>query len=379
MAHGNTGLNTLNGLNAVILAAGVGSRLGALTRDRPKALLPLDGDDGRPSGGGGPSTGHDGTGAREQGRRADAGASDVAGTTFLDHSLQCLAVTPVARVYVIGGHAFDALERHASTRWRPWLESGRLILRRFPDYRTVNNAGTVYFAREAFRRPCLLLNSDIVYHPEVLQRAVAHVAAAPDQSFLVVDGSVDLAEEEMKVALDEAGFVRAVSKGLDPRASAGEYIGILYLTPADAARVMGLTAQVLAAGTTHFYYEDAIHRCLDSIRLRPLFIDGLPWIEVDTPDDYRRARALYAAIRRATANRGAGPKADAGPEAVLGPAGEGGVGREREMGTGGSPQRDGGPGHGNAGAGEPVSRNGTAGPGDAGEGRGPGGAAGAPD
>ena len=294
-------------LHAVILAAGVGSRLGDLTRHRPKALLPLEGEAGRGEAGAGNGPGDPGNPVGE----ADGGG----GTTFLDHSLQCLAGTPVTRVYVVGGHAFEALERHVAARWRPWLESGRLVLRRFPDYRTVNNAGTVYFAREAFTEPCLLLNSDIVYHPAVLARAVEQVAADPGQSFLVVDGSVDLAEEEMKVALDGAGFVRAVSKQLAPAEAAGEYIGILYLTPADAARVLDLTARVLAAGTTHLYYEDAIHRCLGDLRLRALFIDGLPWTEVDTPDDYRRARAIYAAL-----GGGAGTGEGGGPGGAAGTA-----------------------------------------------------------
>ncbi|QBS37573.1 phosphocholine cytidylyltransferase family protein [Thermaerobacter sp. FW80] len=250
--------------NAVILGAGVGSRLGPLTADRPKALLPL----------------------------ADGG------DTFLDHSLRCLQGTPVRQVHVVGGHAFAALEAHVAARWGDWLRRGVLVLRRFPDFRTVNNIGTLYFARAAFVEPCLLLNSDIVYHPAILRRALEHMAQEADQSFMVVDGSVDLAEEEMKVAVGEEGFLRAVSKRLAPAESAGEYIGILYLTPADADVVLSAAADLLAAGRTDLYYEDVIHSVLDRIRLRPLFIDGLPWTEVDTVEDYQRARALYSELKR---------------------------------------------------------------------------------
>lgn len=254
-------------LNAVILGAGVGSRLGALTAERPKALLPL----------------------------ADGG------DTFLDHSLRCFQGSPISRIYVVGGHAFAALEAHVATRWAEWARNGFLVLQEFPDFRTVNNIGTLYFAREAFSEPCLLLNSDIVYHPDILQQALDRIAEGGQESFMVVDGSVELAEEEMKVALDGAGFIRAVSKGLAPAEAAGEYIGILYLTPADAGVVLAAAADLLSAGRTDLYYEDAIHSVLDRIRLRPLFIDGLPWVEVDTVEDYQRARDLYGELVRDTA------------------------------------------------------------------------------
>lgn len=248
---------------AVILAAGLGKRLGDLTATRPKALLPLA----------------------------------ESGVTFLDHSLRLL-LPRVEATRVVGGYAYPTLERHVRERYPQAFREGRLGLLEFRDYPTVNNIGTFLAAAPAFARGGLLLNSDIVYHPAILEGAIASCTAAPEQSFLVVDETVALDEEEMKVTVDHGGRVTGINKKLPPDASLGEYIGILHLSANDAQLALQAARDLIAKGGTNLYYEDAVAHALDRIPLQTLSTGGKRWTEVDTPEDYERARGIYANLQK---------------------------------------------------------------------------------
>ncbi|HWG89442.1 MAG TPA: NTP transferase domain-containing protein [Candidatus Thermoplasmatota archaeon] len=246
---------------AVILAAGLGKRLGDLTANRPKALLPLG----------------------------------AGGVTFLDFSLRLL-LPRVSRAYVMGGHRFDVLTAHLAAQHRE--AAGKITALEFKDYERVNNIGTFLRAREAFANGAMLLNSDIVYHPAILDRAFEAYRADPGQSFLVVDDLVVLDEEQMKVTLNPLGHVTGINKKLPPEESLGEYIGILYLTAADARRAIAAGDRLVAEGKTNLYYEDAVAAVLPQIGLRVVTAGGHPNTEVDTPEDYARAKAIYDRLAR---------------------------------------------------------------------------------
>jgi choline kinase len=63
----------------------------------------------------------------------------------------------------------------------------------------------------------------------------------------------------------------------------------------DASTVVALrhaiTAQI-AAGETAGGYEDALASILGASDVRCVATEGLPWVEIDFPEDFRRAETL---------------------------------------------------------------------------------------
>jgi choline kinase len=243
-------------LIGMVLAAGAGRRLRPDTDALPKTLLPV------------------------------AGA-----TTILDIALRNLAAAGLTDVAVIVGHAAGVIADRV-----PDLERDhgvRLELVHNDRAQDWNNAYSLWLAREHLEQGVLLVNGDTV-HPvsveETLLKARDLLPAAG--LILAVDTVKQLADEEMKVTLDERGLLSRISKQLDPARADGEYIGATLIQPL-AARAL---ADALEATWRHDpgqYYEDGyqeLARRGGEIAVAP--IGDIRWVEVDNHEDLRRARAI---------------------------------------------------------------------------------------
>lgn len=230
-------------LPAVILAAGRGTRLGALTAERPKALL------------------------------------QVAGRALVARQITTLRTAHIAPIHVVTGFARETFAD---------LLGGDVREIRNDRWATTNNLVTLATAGAALDCGFLLLNSDVLFHPGIL----AALIACPHPCALVVDNRGVLADEEMKVRFDAAGRLTAIAKTLDPGTAVGEYIGLAKFD-ADGARILrSAMAAMIAAGRTGEWYEGAFQAIASELPVRACFTNGLPWTEIDTPEDLARAEIL---------------------------------------------------------------------------------------
>jgi len=237
-------------VKAVVLAAGPGRRLGPLTRELPKTLLPLG-----------------------------------EGGTILDLVLANLASVGVEEVAVVTGFAagrVDALVPELEDRHG--LSLRQIFNERAEDW---NNAHSLWLARDAFADGALLVNGDTVHPPSVETTLLAERA---DGLVLAIDSSKAPSEEAMKVAVGEDGAVERIAKELED--ADGEYIGVALIGPAAGAPL----ADALEA-TWHrdpsLYYEDGFQELVargDTVRTAP--IGRVDWVEVDDDADLARAREI---------------------------------------------------------------------------------------
>jgi choline kinase len=238
-------------LIGLVLAAGAGRRLGSLTEDLPKTLLPVLGR-----------------------------------TSVLELSLRNLASAGLTDIVIVAGHAQQRLHDI-----RPELEDrcGVQIELVSNDRALIwNNAYSLWCARSFFGEGFLLCNGDTL-HPGAVEHAL--LSAPPSLASLALDTVKSLAEEEMKVEL-ASGAVRRISKSLDPALADGEYIGVALIGP-DLAAELTDALRTTFERDPQLYYEDAFQELAD----RGVLISGIPvsplqWVEVDSLEDLLRAREL---------------------------------------------------------------------------------------
>jgi len=236
----------------VVLAAGPGSRLGALTAQIPKTLLPLDGE-----------------------------------RTILDGTLANLAAVGIDDVLVVTGFAHHRVAERA-----PQLQERhgvRLELLHNDKALEWNNAYSLWLARDRLAEGALLVNGDTV-HPVDVERRLLEAAGA--ELLLAVDREKHLGEEEMKVLLDGDGRVRRINKAIEPARAEGEYIGLALIAPG-AARPLADALEATWRRDPSRYYEDGFQELVDrggDVHTAP--IGAVEWIEVDDERDLARAREI---------------------------------------------------------------------------------------
>lgn len=240
-------------MRGIVLAAGGGRRLRPLTDELPKTLLEVDGE-----------------------------------RTILEVVLASLAEAGVEDATVVTGHGAEHIAAVA-----PVLEDRYRIaveLRFNPRYATANNAYSLWLTRDRWDEGALVANGDTVHPAEVERLLLAARGRAP--LLLAIDDVKALAEEEMKVLLDADGGLVSISKQLDPRSAAGEYIGVCLIEPEIAGPLADALASTVERDPDR-YYEDGFQAFADAGgAVAAVPIGRLPWIEVDDHRDLEAARAL---------------------------------------------------------------------------------------
>ena len=229
---------------AVILAAGNGKRMGRLTVDRPKTML------------------------------------DVDGRALIDRELDALAACGVFDVTIVVGYQHERLRDHLGSRAR-FIENAR--------YKETNSLYSLWLARETLQDGAVVMNSDIL----ASQPLMAKLIDAPVEDAVLVDTQSTLAEEEMKVKIWQ-GFAIDFSKELAPWDADAENVGILKFGPRGGRRLVEHLDSLIAAGEINAWAPRAFKAIAQEWPLRAIATDGLPWTEIDFPEDLERARQMVA-------------------------------------------------------------------------------------
>lgn len=247
---------------AIILAAGIGQRLGDLTKETPKCLLKVDGTN-----------------------------------TILDYALDTLQGLKFKEVIFVTGFASEKLEKYVDKKW-----SGAFKFKYInnPKYAEHNNIYSAYLAKDELDDDTVLFNSDVIYDPRILKNLVQTVTITRKKmSYLVVDDGKELVEEDMKVFINEDNLIKKIHKSLKIDDSYGEYIGITYLRGDEREKFIKALEDNVNKENLSVYYEDAIADILEESPVLPCSTGDLKWTEVDTPEDLEVAKSITPTFRAA--------------------------------------------------------------------------------
>jgi choline kinase len=232
-------------VRAVILVAGRGMRLRAAT-ELPKCLLA------------------------------------PAGVALIDRYITQLDALGIAATVVVGfrGDAVSQRLTELAPHHVPTVVTN-------PDYE-LGSILSLARALEVVDGEILLMDGDVLFHPDLLERLVR----APNANALLVDVGTEFTGEEYMAGVDAGGVTELRRAAVPGHESTGEWVGFARL---DADAVVALRTAIsvqIAAGETAGGYEDALASILDHTDVRCVGTEGLPWVEIDFPEDARRAETL---------------------------------------------------------------------------------------
>jgi choline kinase len=240
-------------VQVVLLAAGLGSRLGALTREMPKALV------------------------------------EVAGRPLVCHALHFAALLVPTRVVVVGGYGFPlvaaALDRERERDGV--LGALPLELIENTSYHD-GNLISLMTARPLLSGGFLLLNVDHIFRPAI----AAVVAPEVEDVTAFIDTDRKLGADDMKVERRPDGRVRRIAKTLTSFDCG--YVGMTRV-PAGALPRYWKEAEAALAEEGHAIHVERILARLAEGEHPPVCrdISGHGWLEVDTPDERAAAEQAF--------------------------------------------------------------------------------------
>lgn len=232
---------------AVILAAGISSRLRPLTNDLPKSLLL------------------------------------VGGTPLLQRILNSLYRNHIRECVIVTGFHKQKIEDFVKSLALPL----NVEFAENPFFATTANNYSLWTAEELVRgKDILLLDADILFDHRLLPPLIS----SPHPNGLIIRKTNHLEAEEIKVELDDAGNVRRIGKHVDPGVATGESIGIEKF---DAATSEQLFETLDRRKDRNEFYEASFQEIIDSgVRIHAIDSAGLPCMEVDTLEDLAAADEL---------------------------------------------------------------------------------------
>jgi choline kinase len=232
-------------MKGIILAAGKGSRLNGTAGDKPKCLL------------------------------------RVGGQTLVEREIETLRRSGIDDIAVVVGCQADAVRLECGPDIT-YIENERFV--------ETNSLYSLWLARPLLVEGdgFVVMNCDVLFHPQLL---VDLVSSRHEDALLIAyqeDDTQPLGDEEMKIKV-RRGRVVDMSKTMAAADADGENVGIVKFGAAGARVLAELLDDRVAGGTLRDWAPRAF---ADFARLCPLHAigtRGLPWTEIDFPQDYRRA------------------------------------------------------------------------------------------
>ena len=244
-------------MQAIILAAGMGRRLGELTNDNTKCML------------------------------------EVNGTRLINRTLDAIAAVGIKRAILVVGYKAENVKR-----WVGQSYNGiEIVYVENPIYDQTNNIYSLFLAKEhLLNDDTILLESDLIFEPCVLSRIIDEPypnLALVDKYESWMDGTVVTLDERLKIK----GFFTKEEFRYSDIDSYYKTVNIYKFSRefSETHYVPFLEAYCHALGR-NVYYEQVLKviTLLDDSPLKALPLSGEKWYEIDDIQDLDIASSIFA-------------------------------------------------------------------------------------
>ncbi|MFC6099514.1 aminotransferase class I/II-fold pyridoxal phosphate-dependent enzyme [Olivibacter domesticus] len=245
-------------MQAIILAAGMGKRLGELTRHNTKCMVKVN------------------------------------GVTLIDRLLTQLSNHKLSRVVIVTGYEGRKLQEYLGTDYQgtpiEYIDN--------PVYNKTNNIYSLFLAKDyLLKEETLLIESDLIFEDAIIDEIIKNpyptlAAVAKYESWM--DGTVVMLDKENSIQ----SFIPKKAFNYNDKDLYYKTVNIYKFSRRFSKRyyVPFLKAYSKALGDNE-YYEQVLRivMMIDKVELKALPLHGEKWYEIDDIQDLNNAETLFAA------------------------------------------------------------------------------------
>ena len=233
-------------MKAVILAAGLGSRLRPITNEVPKCMVPVN------------------------------------GIRIIDKQIDNLLVNGVTEIYVVDGYKAEVLANHLNEVYpQVHVVSNH-------RYGETNNMYSLFLTSQYVKgEEFLLMNSDVYYDADIIKGLLE----GADQSKIACDRSGYI-EESMKITLD-GDKINHISKKITEEQYYAVSIDVYRISAADSLTLFKeVEDTIIGRKDENSWTEVALDKIFKDAVFIP-YVIGERWFEIDNHDDLHKAEEIF--------------------------------------------------------------------------------------
>ena len=204
---------------------------------------------------------------------------EVGGVTLLHRQIDALRSAGIKKIVVVVGFGAESIREECDAEIS-FVENAK--------FAETSSLYSLWMAREHLTDGFVVLNSDVLFHPQMLANLLESSTGDALLLSKTEHSANPFGDEEMKVKVED-DLVVDISKDMDPLAADGENVGIVKFSPAGAKLLVEYMNELIANGALKDWAPRAFLEYARQHKLYALSTEGLPWIEIDFPEDYQRA------------------------------------------------------------------------------------------
>lgn len=225
-------------MKAVIMAAGVGSRIQGVIGNKPKCLI------------------------------------EARGQSLIARTVAMLQRRGIHDITVITGYKRDFIRREIRTKAR-YLHN--------PFYQVTNSIASLWLARDLLDGDLILMNADLFYEEEVLDIALAQVECA-----VMMSDATRIEDADFRFGV-EGKYIRKTGNRLTNAETDCEYVGIVRIDGSFIGTFKNRLEMMILNCDMNNWWEGVLYSFIEEgMDIFHADVKGAFWTEVDTPVDYRR-------------------------------------------------------------------------------------------
>jgi choline kinase len=228
-------------MKAIIMAAGIGSRLKELNGDRPKCLIETD------------------------------------GVSLISRSVAMLEARGIIDISVITGYRSELVRRELQDRVK-FLHN--------PYFEVTNSIASLWLAKHLLCDDVILMNADLYYEAAVLDTALAQTGNA-----VMLSDCTRIIDADFRFGVQGSRILKTGNQ-LTNQETDCEYVGIVRIDRRFIETFRKRLETMIASGDFKNWWEGVLYAFIqDGVTISHQDVQGAFWSEVDHLGDYNRLLA----------------------------------------------------------------------------------------
>jgi choline kinase len=232
-------------MQAIIMAAGFGSRIAEVTNNIPKSFLEINGE------------------------------------KLIERAIRLLRERKITDITVITGYKSELFVE---------LLDAKINFVNNPLYFCTNVLGSFACGMGHLNENFIFIHADTIFDESILDDLIS----ADHAPIIIPVDFKSCVEEEMKVTTKN-GNVQLIHKSIELELAEGEFIGVAKIDKSILQPLKNAVIEELKEKANHQdYFEAALQNLIDkNYPIKCISTENRPWIEIDFPEDFSNAQKMF--------------------------------------------------------------------------------------